>query len=124
MSEREQKTLGQLNGRWAMLFKLSTILIPIVATAVSWNAGQLMDIKERVAKIEANRFTAADGLAVWQAMSEIREQMARLPQEAPPKWFADKVDRIEINMDRMSAEVAAMRALCERWRTNDIKGGG
>lgn len=45
-----------------------------------------------VTAIEANRFTARDGLDVWKEIGELKRQ---IPSESPPKWFIERVDRLE-----------------------------
>jgi len=42
----------------------------------------------KIARIEGNRFTSAHGLEVWRAIGEIKADIAKLPQEVPPPWFA------------------------------------
>jgi hypothetical protein len=74
----------------------------IVAAAIVWLFTTVVDLKADVAAIQGNRFTAADGLQIWQEIAlvrgdiaKVREDMAKLPQEAPPVWFLQRVDKIE-----------------------------
>ena len=71
-------------------------LIATIAIGISaWTATTLIDVNRRVSAMEANRFTSADGLLIWREVSAIREQIAVIPKESPPKWFKDQVDRLE-----------------------------
>jgi uncharacterized protein (DUF2384 family) len=62
------------------------------------------------AETTANRFTSEDGLRVWREIASIREAMAALPKEVPPKWFVERVDRIEQRQTQILDELATLRA--------------
>jgi Na+/H+ antiporter NhaB len=61
------------------------------------------------ARTESNRFTSEDGLKVWREIAAIREQIAGLPREVPPKWFVERVDRIEARQAQILDEIAVLR---------------
>lgn len=65
-------------------------------------------ILERMAAIEASRFTATDGLDVWKAMASIKEQIASMPTEVPPPWFKEQVDGIGARLDRIEIRLNVM----------------
>lgn len=58
-----------------------------------------------IAVIKANRFTSANGLEVWRAISDVKEQIASLPTEVPPAWFVGRVDQIEARLERIDARL-------------------
>jgi hypothetical protein len=69
------------------------------------------NIDKRLAIVENNRFTANDGLMVWKDIANLRETMARLPVEYPPKWFVDRVERLESLQVRTENKVDANNIL-------------
>jgi len=77
---------------------------------------QIQILREFMAETKGNRFTAADGLAVWKEISSIKQEIATIPKEAPPKWFKDMVDDLQDSVDNLEskvvqngAEIQAMR---------------
>lgn len=115
----EGRKVGELNGKWALLFKVSLGMFPVLTTigltGGSWIVGELREMRkdlvanrESVVRIEASRFTAADGKEVWKSIADIRTEMAKFPADIPPKWFVDRVDRIEKNLDRTTDGLAKL----------------
>jgi hypothetical protein len=49
----------------------------------------------------ASRFTAEDGLKVWQAIGDIRTRLATVPGDYPPSWFVKRVDKLELRLERI-----------------------
>ena len=78
-----------------------SLLVTISISLSSWALLQIVEHGKMLAAIQGNRFTAADGLQVWREISAIREQIARLPTEFPPKWFADRVTAMDSKMDKV-----------------------
>ena len=93
---------GKLNG-WA-----GRILAGVIILSAAGVAGAALSNTTRLAAIEANRFTADDGLAVWQEIADIREDMARMPTEVPPAWFIQRVDRIDDEIQRIHDRLDAI----------------
>jgi len=60
-----------------------------------WNTQFAYSTSERVARIEASRFTANNGLQIWKEIAAVKEQMASMPREVPPSWFLEKVSQID-----------------------------
>ena len=51
--------------------------------------GSISELDKRVAVIEANRFNADDGLAIWKALnSKVNKQ------DVPPEWFLREFNRL------------------------------
>lgn len=101
----DKKAVGELNGRWAWIFKLALVLVPITATATGAVIGVTYNNANRLTAIEANRFTAADGLEVWKEIAKIREEMATIPRENPPAWFVARMDCLETQIRDLSKVV-------------------
>jgi hypothetical protein len=66
----------------------------------------LHDIDVRLATLSAGQFTTGDGQRVWEEFSSVRQEMALLPQEAPPLWFETRVNVMET---RILEEIKANR---------------
>ena len=95
------------------VFKLLDVLgriALIVAVAwVSWIQVQVLANGKRITTIEASRFTAADGarsaelaseryMSIQKELSAIREALAKMPSEVPPKWFMERVAAMEVRI--------------------------
>jgi len=59
--------------------------------------------------MKSNRFTSADGLAVWKEIQVLQTRVvevnAKIPTEVPPAWFAKKVDDLATDMDRNGEKI-------------------
>lgn len=99
--------LGELNGKWTILFKALIVAVPIVVLHAGWMSSELVASGKILAGIEASRFTAEDGLAVWQEIAAIRETMASLPGDR----FRDKVDELARNQQKMLQDLAALKVV-------------
>lgn len=92
------------NGRMFMLLQwLIGILVSVnIALTVAFMRTTLEN-DNRITAIEASRFSAKDGLEVWQAISLLRNDIitanARIPAEFPPRWFVERVDKLEKRVD-------------------------
>jgi hypothetical protein len=75
-----------------------TALVAINMALTGWCLTQVVDIKTDLASIKGNRFTSGDGLVVWKEIAAIREQMAKLPDQYPPKWWVERQDKFETDM--------------------------
>ena len=97
------------NGKWhkiavVLLTALLTLILGVMSystTVTNATSKELANIQASVAGIHASRFDAADGLAVWQEIAAIREDIAALPKEFPPPWFIDRVDAIDDKADKI-----------------------
>jgi hypothetical protein len=108
--------IGNLNGKWAFLFKVSMIFMPFACAAQGWILNRLytMDnkiasVSERIAVIEGNRFTANDALKIWEAVAKTNEKLATVPTEIPPKWVIDRIERTERNIEKITEQIIALR---------------
>ncbi len=55
---------------------------------------QVVNNRERLAAIEASRFSSEDGLDVWKKIAELQGQ-------PPAAWLIDRIDRIEAKLDQL-----------------------
>ena len=97
--------LGELNGMWTIFFKALIVVVPIVVLHAGWMSSELVASGKILAGIEASRFTAEDGLAVWKEIAAIRETMASLPGDR----FRDKVDELARNQQLIRQDLAALK---------------
>jgi hypothetical protein len=75
-----------------------TALVAINMALTGWCLTQIVDNKTDLAEIKGNRFTSNDGLAVWKEIACIRENIAKLPDQYPPKWWVERQDKFEADM--------------------------
>lgn len=74
------KKIGELNGPWAFLFKLSNILLPMVVAWCVWATSQIYALEIRLARSEqwmaqGPRFTSVDADRLrLQILTEVSEQ--------------------------------------------------
>lgn len=87
----EGKTIGQMNGPWAFSFKIAMLIQPAILFVGGWLLTELRDIsnelntvKMQISAINASRFSAEDGLKVWQAIAELQKDIAVLNVKAKP----------------------------------------
>jgi len=91
-----QKPLDKPN--WFFWFATTAeILLALSLPAVAWALTKVVDHEARIATIEGNRFTAQDGKDIQRELSNIWREISAFPREIPPKWFEERVDRIDRN---------------------------
>ena len=90
---------GNSSGDKAMWIKILEVCLGVLMTInvglTSWALSNIQQLNVEVATIKANRFTSGDGLEVWKSIAGVKEQIASMPKETPPKWFIDRVDQME-----------------------------
>jgi len=84
---------------WRILDIVLAFLVAISSATAGWGAKAVIDLQNRVTAIEASRFTAAMGLEVWQEIAAVKQSLAALPREVPPKWFIDRVDALDRKLE-------------------------
>ena len=93
--------------------KILIALIPIGILSnlgyTSWAAVNSVDNSKRISVIEGNRFTAADGLDIWKEIGKIKEILAQMPKEVPPKWFLDRFNVLEQKVDKIQEDLIKNR---------------
>jgi len=119
--EQSPRGLGTLNGKWESLFKFTMVVGPMLVTvgiaAQAWILNQLQElnsgvarVSERISVVEANRFSSAEGLKVWEAINSIRVDMSKVPLESPPKWVSDKLRNMEDEMKTLTTQILLLSA--------------
>lgn len=82
-----------------------SLLISICSATSIWTVKTVVEHAQQLSAINASRFTATNGLEVWQEISRIKEAIAKIPTEFPPKWFADRVSNLENRMEKMQVQL-------------------
>jgi len=84
---------------------LGGVCIAGVVTLLGFYGSTLWDQNARIAAIEANRFTSKDGTALLGQINALAQKIAQMPQEVPPKWFLDRVNKIETRQEQILQEL-------------------
>ena len=102
---------------------LLTLLVTISLTLSAWCLTMVVDVNTRLAVVEGNRYTIEDAkkdqgrieqrmdqmiMNVNTTLSEIKIELAKLPQDVPPDWFEEKVDRMDARLQRIETEVMSI----------------
>jgi hypothetical protein len=106
MSGLTQRLIGQrpwgsemTNGTGYQAFRLGLDIITSIAlVALAWLFYTLIDVDRRVVAIEASRFTQADAVL-------LQKQLGTMPAVAPPIWFEERVNRLELRMDGIDTKL-------------------
>jgi hypothetical protein len=91
-----------------------SVLISVCGATTAWTVKTVITHSEQLAGINASRFTANNGLEVWQEISRIKESIARIPTEFPPKWFAERVNNLEERMEKLQVQLNENNAILIR----------
>lgn len=98
---------AQKDEQWTTINKVSiTLLIGFVA----WLGSVTIETQREVGKIGANRFTSSDGMGVYAELSRIREDLAAIPREVPPKWFREDVEDVKRDIKDIENRLKAIEA--------------
>ena len=92
------KKLGDLNGYWALLLKVTLAIVPIIAAMAGWATKEVLANSRDVAVMKQNRFTSKDGLEVWKQIESLR---VKCELGAPPQWVVDRLNRMETKLDSL-----------------------
>jgi hypothetical protein len=109
-----------------MLTKLLPVfcgaLITISISISSWTMKEVVDLRSRVASLEATHVSPSEMLAVWKDIAQAKMEISRntekisaLPNQGPPAWFIEQVkgmetrlntrtDKLEIMIDRNATD--------------------
>ena len=74
---------------WRLLSVIAVPFCGFLLLQVMTIRGDISAMETRISVIEANRFSAEDGLAVWRALSDKANK-----DEVPPSWFKDEFNRL------------------------------
>lgn len=96
----------------ALWMKAAIALAPILLSGniafMGWLTQKITAMDGRVTVLEVSSVTNKDALATWTAIAEIKQDVARMPNEMPPKWFVERVDRLERKLDDNAARMQAL----------------
>ncbi len=81
-------------------------LIAISLAVSSWTVKRVVLHGELLTKLQASNLTVEQGMLLWKEIAAIRERIAALPNEFPPKWFGDRVALLEARMDKVDAKLS------------------
>ena len=118
-------SVGELNGKWSMLFKASMVILPVALSAgvgaQGWILNRLTGIDNRMATMsermtlaETARFSPQDRMEIWGAIGQLKEQLARVPAEIPPTWMVEKLNRVDQRLNDLAIQHAALEATKRR----------
>jgi hypothetical protein len=71
---------------------VSLVVQFVMAMVLAWCVVQ-------IAQMRANRFTSADGLDVWKAMSDKADV-----DDVPPQWFQNEVIGLELRIQELERQ--------------------
>lgn len=98
-SKSSINTIWVINSLMSILIALTMYYISTLNTKIEKLSDSLHTIETQVVATSSNRFTSTDGLEVWKEISNIRSVVASMPKETPPKWFIDRVDKMELSIN-------------------------
>lgn len=109
-------TNGSRDIAWRLLDVVFGLLLLVTSGSVGFAVKSGVElhkevevINSRLVAVEASRFTASDGLAVWKEIADVRERIARMPTEVPPAWFVERVDKIEERLGKIEGMMGGDR---------------
>lgn len=95
---------------WAFIVeRLIPLLMPLVLLTVGYVYGRIADHETRLVTIEASRFTMAMGQELRDKISGVELQIGRLELREPPRWFVERVDKIEAHLLRVDDSIDRLR---------------
>ena len=77
----------------------SVVVVPILfwlGMSINNLNETIQSIDRRVVAIESNRFTSADGMAIWQALADKANK-----DDVPPTWFLADFDDLKSRVDAL-----------------------
>jgi len=90
---------------WRVLDIILSLTVTLATTVVVWTASTVVDLRTDLAEIKANRFTSQDALDVWKEIADIRETMASLPTDVPPKWLLDQFNELKLEVRTLRTDL-------------------
>jgi hypothetical protein len=77
-------------GAWKILEIAVLALLAINTGLTGWTLNKVVNLSERITAIEANRFTAKDGLELWKEMAK-----KAYSDDVPPPEVLRRLDALE-----------------------------
>lgn len=93
-----------------VLQTIGGVLLTVCLALAGYGLRTAVENSERLARIEANRFSVADGAELWREIAKIRETIAKMPaSDDPPEWFVRRVEKLEASLLEISRELQRLR---------------
>ena len=86
------RSIGQMNGKWAVMFKLALALFPVVCGVLSGSVKYVYDHELRIRYIESTRFTPEDIKSYATDVTNAKRDISNIEH---------RIDRIEAKIDRL-----------------------
>jgi hypothetical protein len=94
-----------------LAFWLMPAVVSVLTAIIGWQLIRMIELiddldarmqaqEKRSAAVDASRFTASDGKEVWKEIASIRETIAKMPNELPPRWFVQRVDSLDAQLQK------------------------
>ena len=97
---------------------IQAVVTLIIAPMAAWALTKVIDHGERIATIEASRFTSVDARTLENSLKDrldvITASLARLPTEIPPDWFRAEVAGLMQKSQSMDSRLDRLERLMER----------
>jgi len=91
-------------------------VLAVVVALTGWVVNRVVEMERRISIIESSRFRVADGLELWREIGQVREAIAMLPKEVPPKWFIEQfnsmrtsINEVRIQVEKTNREVSELK---------------
>lgn len=101
------------NGRqkipqWAVVTAvlLNSMAVLVLGPLAIWALNRIVEHDRAVSIITSNRFDAKDGAELKGRVARLEDFMAN---GIPPKWFVDRVDKLEARLERIEATLEMKR---------------
>ncbi|KKN04280.1 hypothetical protein LCGC14_1099090 [marine sediment metagenome] len=99
---------------WVFGLTVLEVLLGVMLTAnvaaLAWGASQIVSVGERVVVLETGgdmfqtkELSASEHLEIWREI----ESAVLGARESPPKWFVDRVDRLERKIEGLAGRRVA-----------------
>ncbi len=91
-----------------VILVLFTLMVGVSSGVTAWSASQVVNAHQKIASIEATRFTKTDGInltnAITKAFHDLEIQVSKTTQAGPPVWFIEKFDKLEQRVKKLEVE--------------------
>lgn len=99
------RRIGELNGKWAFLLKITVVCVPLSLPWFVWSTSEAF--ANQSFRNSGERFTQLDGAML---RADIMSVIAGLP---PPEW-RDRIKQVEANQNEMMRSIARIEAQLNR----------
>lgn len=81
------------------------IVVAVLLGSMGFVFTSLLSHGDRLTRIEASRYTSADGLRDHRIVMSALKDL-----EIPPAWFAERVSKMEKKLDEIQTDLAEVKA--------------